>query len=112
MTGVDLLVLCECNETESSGPKLSKKCEASGKQTNKQNAAQLLIFGLFINQISKYFAYYANCKTKEMGNRLNNRIEENYYDSKKPSEKCCVEFEPKDKNVKANTRGKGNVIMN
>ena len=47
-----------------------------------------------------------------MGNRLNNRIEENYYDSKKPSEKCCVEFEPKDKNVKANTRGKGNVIMN
>ena len=70
LTGVDLLVLCECNETESSGPKLSKKCEASGKQTNKQNAAQLLIFGLFINQvtinqISKYFAYYANCKTKE-----------------------------------------------
>ena len=47
-----------------------------------------------------------------MGNRLNNRIEENYYDSKKPSEKCCVEFEPKDKDVKANTRGKGNVIMN
>ena len=77
LTGVDLLVLCECNETESSGPKLSKKCEASGKQTNKQNAAQLLIFGLFINQvtinqISKYFAYYANCKTKEIGNRLNN----------------------------------------
>ena len=47
-----------------------------------------------------------------MGNRLNNRIEEKYYDSKKPSEKCCVEFEPKDKDVKANTRGKGNVIMN
>ena len=48
LTGVDLLVLGECNETESSGPKLLKKCETSGKQTNKQNAAQLLIFGLFI----------------------------------------------------------------
>ena len=47
-----------------------------------------------------------------MGNRLNNRIEEKYYGSKKPSEKCCVEFEPKDKDLKANTRGKGNVIMN
>ena len=49
LTGVDLLVFGECNETESSGPKVSKKCETSGKQTNKQNAAQLLIFGLLIN---------------------------------------------------------------
>ena len=49
LTGIDLLVLGECNKTESSGPKLLKKYETSGKQTNKQNAAQLLIFGLSIN---------------------------------------------------------------
>ena len=49
LTSVDLLVFGECNETESSGPKVWKKSETRGKQTNKQNAAQLLIFGLFIN---------------------------------------------------------------
>ena len=81
----------------------------------------LLRFAIIIalNQQSRIIASPVGRLTMEklltpihyMGNRLNNRIEENYYDSKQPSEKCCVEFEPKDKGLKANTRGKGNVNM-
>ena len=81
----------------------------------------LLRFAIIIalNQQSRIIASPVGRLTMEklltpihyMGNRLNNRIEENYYESKQPSEKCCVEFEPKDKGLKANTRGKGNVNM-
>ena len=94
------------------------RCRENSKFEITNTLLQFAII-MAINEQSKIIASPVGRLTKEklltpihyMGNRLNNRIEENYYDTKKPSEKCCVEFEPKDKNVKANTRGKGNVIM-